>query len=172
MMQFSDWRRPTGLVRQPDSMRTDYEKFLVRPFTPRFGAELVGLSVNELDGATISLVRDAWMDWKVLVFRDQDITSDEQLAFALQFGQVDHHPYLAKGESEDLSVLDNPLAPPFLESNPPSERSGRWPPTPRSVAVRRMGLSYSPEYCRQWVETPCGLIWSRSMRGLVTRSNR
>ena len=125
-MQFSDWRRPTGLVRQPDSMRTDYERFFVRPFTPRFGAELVGLSVNELDGATISLVRDAWMDWKVLVFRDQDITSDEQLAFALQFGQVDHHPYLAKGESEDLSVLDNPLAPPFLESNPPSERSGRW----------------------------------------------
>ena len=92
---------------------TDYERFVVRPFTPLFGAEISGLRVNELDDESIKRVHEAWMDWKVLVFRDQDITSDEQLAFFLHFGKVDHHPYLDIGESEDVSVLDNPEAPRF-----------------------------------------------------------
>jgi taurine dioxygenase len=96
-----------------ESMRANYKKFVVRPFTPLFGAEIFGISVNELDDETINLIHEAWMDWKVLVFRGQDITADEQLAFALQFGEVDRHPYLEVGQSEDLSVLDNPVAPRF-----------------------------------------------------------
>ncbi len=92
---------------------TDYELFVVQPLTPLFGAEISSLSINELDDEAIKRVHEAWMDWKVLVFRDQDITSDEQLAFALNFGEVDHHPYLDVGESEDISVLDNPGAPRF-----------------------------------------------------------
>ena len=90
---------------------TDYELFVVQPLTPLFGAEISSLSINELDDEAIKRVHEAWMDWKVLVFRDQDITSDEQLAFALNFGEVDHHPYLDVGESEDISVLDHPRAP-------------------------------------------------------------
>ena len=91
----------------------------MRPFTPLFGAEIFGLSVNELDEDGIRCVHEAWMDWKVLVFRDQDITSDEQLAFALHFGEVDRHPYLDIAESEDVSALDNPVAPRFSRAHDP-----------------------------------------------------
>ena len=70
----------------------DYDRFVVKPLTPLFGAEIFGLSVNELDDEAIKRVHEAWMDWKVLVFRNQDINSDEQLAFALNFGEVDRHP--------------------------------------------------------------------------------
>ena len=101
------------------ALRTDYGKFVVRPFTPLFGAEIFGLSVNELDEDGIRCVHEAWMDWKVLVFRDQDITSDEQLAFALHFGEVDRHPYLDIAESEDVSALDNPVAPRFSRAHDP-----------------------------------------------------
>ena len=91
----------------------DYDRFVVKPLTPFFGAEISGLSVNELDDEGIKRVHEAWMDWKVLVFRNQDINSDEQLAFALNFGEVDRHPYLDVGKSEDISVLDNAGAPRF-----------------------------------------------------------
>jgi len=101
-------------------MKTNYDQFIVRPFTPLFGAEIIGLDVSEMDNETTKRVHEAWIDWKVLVFRDQDITSDEQLAFALHFGEVDRHPYLDVGGSEDVSVLDNPLAPRFSRAEDPA----------------------------------------------------
>jgi taurine dioxygenase len=103
----------------PEPTKTDYDQFTVRPFTPLFGAEIFGLNISKLDNETTKRIHEAWMDWKVLVFRDQDITSDEQLAFALHFGEVDHSPYLDIGKSENVSVLDNPVAPRFSRADDP-----------------------------------------------------
>ena len=48
---------------------------------------------------------------KVLFFHDQDITADEQMAFALQYGEIDRHPYLEAHEQQDMAVIDNAAAP-------------------------------------------------------------
>jgi taurine dioxygenase len=66
----------------------------LRPLTPTIGAEVSGIDLRSpLDTATLASVRQALLDWKVLFFRDQDITTEQHLAFARQFGDLEVHPF-------------------------------------------------------------------------------
>ncbi len=68
----------------------------VTPVTGAIGAVVDGVDLHEpLDDATAQLVRDALHEHSVLFFHDQDLTEDEQLAFAATFGPVGQYP-LAK----------------------------------------------------------------------------
>jgi taurine dioxygenase len=61
----------------------------VTPVHPVVGAEVSGIDLSrELDTATIEAIRQAWHDHSVLLFRDQDITGEEQLRFAEHFGAI------------------------------------------------------------------------------------
>jgi len=72
----------------------DASAFALSPLTPTIGAEVSGLDLTEpLDGATLAALRAALLDWKVLFFRDQDITTEEHLAFAKSFGDLEVHPF-------------------------------------------------------------------------------
>ena len=54
----------------------------VRPLTSVIGAEVSGIDLREpLDAATVARLSDALLQWKVLFFRDQRITQDQQIAF-------------------------------------------------------------------------------------------
>jgi taurine dioxygenase len=65
------------------------------PLTPSIGAEIRGLDLaRPLDAATIDHLRAALLDWKVLFFRDQDITTEQHLAFARNFGDLEVHPFV------------------------------------------------------------------------------
>jgi taurine dioxygenase len=56
---------------------------------PVIGAEIGGVDLSrELDDATIEAIRQAWHDHTVLLFRDQDISGEDQLRFAGHFGTV------------------------------------------------------------------------------------
>ena len=66
----------------------------ISPMTPTIGAEVSGIDLAEpLDGATVGHLRQALLDWKVLFFRDQDIDTDQHLAFARNFGDLEVHPF-------------------------------------------------------------------------------
>jgi taurine dioxygenase len=61
----------------------------VTPLHPVIGAEIGGVDLSqELDAATIDAIRQAWHDHTVLLFRDQDISGEDQLRFAGHFGTV------------------------------------------------------------------------------------
>jgi taurine dioxygenase len=63
--------------------------FTVKPLSPACGAEIIGLDLSRtLPRQTIDEIQKMWDDHIVLVFRDQDITEDEQLAFAGRFGEL------------------------------------------------------------------------------------
>lgn len=56
---------------------------------PVIGAEVKGVDLSQpLDDATITLIRNAWHDHTVLLFRDQDLSEDDQIRFASHFGPV------------------------------------------------------------------------------------
>jgi len=61
----------------------------ITPLVAPLGAEVTGIDLREvLDKETADRIYAAWLDHIVLVFRDQELSKDEQLAFAGHFGSV------------------------------------------------------------------------------------
>ena len=64
------------------------------PLTPTIGAEVSGVDLAKpLDAGAVVAMRAALLDWKVLFFRGQDITTEQHLAFARNFGDLEVHPF-------------------------------------------------------------------------------
>ena len=56
---------------------------------PVIGAEISGVDLSrDLDDQTIAQIRDAWYAHTVLLFRDQNISEEDQIRFAAHFGKV------------------------------------------------------------------------------------
>jgi len=61
----------------------------IAPLSAPLGAEVTGIDLREpLDKETAERIYAAWLDHIVLVFRDQELSKDEQVAFAGHFGSV------------------------------------------------------------------------------------
>ncbi|MBV8593811.1 MAG: TauD/TfdA family dioxygenase, partial [Caulobacteraceae bacterium] len=66
----------------------------LEPLTPTMGAEIGGLDLSRpVSDAVLAALRRALLDWKVIFFRDQDITTDQHLDFARRFGELEVHPF-------------------------------------------------------------------------------
>src|SRR6516165_3886786 len=65
----------------------------IRPLGPIIGAEVHGISLHEpLADDTVAVLHDALIKHLVLFFRDQDISVDEHIRFARNFGALLVHP--------------------------------------------------------------------------------
>ena len=72
---------------------TDAAPFTVRPLTPAIGAELLDIDLGAPDIAdAIPAIRQVLLDYKVIFFRDQDISQEQHLKFARLFGELEIHP--------------------------------------------------------------------------------
>lgn len=90
--------------------KNDIAAFDVRPFTPTIGAEIRGIDLaRPLEASTLSDLRAALLEWKVLFFRDQDITTEQHLDFARCFGKLEVHPFAPHkpGYPEVLAIMHN-----------------------------------------------------------------
>ena len=68
--------------------------FSLAPLTPTIGAVVDDIDLSRpLSPDELSGLRRALLDWKVLFFRDQRITTEQHLAFARQFGELEVHPF-------------------------------------------------------------------------------
>ena len=66
----------------------------ITPKSPTIGAEIDGIDLREdLSGDAIGLIRQALLEHEVVFFRGQDITTDQHLAFARRFGELEIHPF-------------------------------------------------------------------------------
>jgi taurine dioxygenase len=64
------------------------------PLTPIIGVEVSGIDLRHpLEAAVLRELREALLDWKVLFFRGQAIDTDQHLAFARNFGELEVHPF-------------------------------------------------------------------------------
>ena len=75
--------------------RPENFKFItVNPIAGAMGAEIGNADLANLDDNTFEELHKAWLNYHVLVFRDQKITQQQHLDFALRFGEIHHHPYM------------------------------------------------------------------------------
>ncbi|MDC0033391.1 TauD/TfdA family dioxygenase [Alphaproteobacteria bacterium] len=59
------------------------------PLHPLIGAQVSGIDLSQdLDAATIAEIKQAWSDYSLLLFRDQDMSDDDQLRLAAHFGPI------------------------------------------------------------------------------------
>jgi taurine dioxygenase len=81
-------RTPVGFDDRP------YERFALRPLSPTIGAEVGGVDLSTpMDVELRAELRRALLEWKVLFFRDQHLTQDQHRVFALQWGDLEQHPF-------------------------------------------------------------------------------
>ncbi len=90
----------------PDRRRS-FDSFELTPLTPHIGAEVRGIDLAKpLSDAQEKDVRDAFREWMVLTFRDQQLTRDQHKAFARLFGRLHSHPmHAGKHHGDDDEVL-------------------------------------------------------------------
>jgi taurine dioxygenase len=80
----------------------------VERMTAAIGAEISGVDLGTpLSAGEIEAIESALLEHLVLFFRGQDITPEQQVAFAKQFGTISVPPFAPKyGKSPEYIVLD------------------------------------------------------------------
>ena len=76
------------------------------------GAEIAGVDLSQpLDDETFAAVRKAFFDNEVVVFRNQTLTPEQQIAFTRRFGTLEAHvrKEARLGAHEEIFVLSNIL---------------------------------------------------------------
>ena len=68
-----------------------YQHISVDPMTPTIGAEISNVRLAEHSEAAFSEIQQAFLDHQVIVFRDQELSPGQQLAFARRFGDLHVH---------------------------------------------------------------------------------
>ena len=85
-------RHPVGpriMRRLPENWEpAQFQRFEVSPVAPTIGAELSGLSLEDVDDEMFAELDQALLEWKVLIVRDQPIDVAAQGALALRWGPL------------------------------------------------------------------------------------
>jgi taurine dioxygenase len=69
----------------------------VIPTGEALGAEVRGLDLRAITDGDFALVHRAWLDHLTLLFRDQDLTDQDLIAFSKRFGDLDWAPIQETG---------------------------------------------------------------------------
>ena len=85
--------------------------FTHRPLSARpFGVEVLDLDLSRpLDAATFKRLRDLWLAYAVVVFRNQTMTPAEQIAFSKRIGELEEHSLnqFTMAEHPEIFVISN-----------------------------------------------------------------
>jgi taurine dioxygenase len=69
----------------------------VVPTGAALGAEVRGVDLRSIDDATYATIYQAWLDHAVVLFRDQQLTDGDLIAFSRRFGALDQAPIQENG---------------------------------------------------------------------------
>lgn len=70
----------------------NYQHISVDPLTPKLGAEVSGVDLGNLAEGVFAEIKHAFNQHLVLVFRDQQLTREQQKSFGRLFGELQLHP--------------------------------------------------------------------------------
>jgi len=92
--------------------------FAVERLGPKLGAEIHGLDLKEpMDAHTFAAFEAALIEHKVVILRDQHLTTIQHVAFSRRFGELEVHPMRPQGEFPEILVLDNHKDNPVLSTD-------------------------------------------------------
>jgi len=91
------------------------------PINGFIGAEVRGVDLSQLNDLTFKVLHDAFVQYEVLVLRDQQkMTLEDQMAFGARFGTLSIHPFSPNMEDKpEVIVLD-------YSADHPAARTDIW----------------------------------------------
>ena len=98
----------------PDEFESRTLPFEVNRLSPTIGGELLGVDLREdLTSEIKELIYEALLVYKVIFFRDQDLTTDQHIHFSKNFGDLEVHPFapFKEGYPEVLKITHNKKSP-------------------------------------------------------------
>lgn len=94
-------RKPQRLA--PGWEPEPYHHLTLQPLSPVIGVEVEGIDLRDpISPAVFAELHQALLEWKVLFFRDQPITSEQHRAFAARWGRLETHPFLPEGDAPEV----------------------------------------------------------------------
>ena len=94
----------------PESFEKKDLPFHVKRLSPSIGGEIHGVDLSKPLGAELKeLIYEALLVYKVIFFRDQNISTEEHINFSKNFGELEIHPFAPKKEDfpEVLVITHN-----------------------------------------------------------------
>ena len=79
----------------------------IEKFAAPLGATVSGVDVGSIDDQTWTQINEAFLTHHVLVFPEQDLTPEQQMAFAERWGKLVRHPYAGMKDYPDIIELKN-----------------------------------------------------------------
>ena len=102
----------------PDKAATAAAPFTVQRLGASLGAEISGLDLKApMADDTFQAFEAALIEHKVLVLRDQHLTTEQHVRFSQKFGELEVHPMRPQGEFPEILVLDNHKDNPVLSTD-------------------------------------------------------
>jgi len=98
----------------PDEFESRSLPFEVNRLSPTIGGELLGVDLRkDLTSEVKDLIYEALLVYKVIFFRDQDLTTDQHIHFSKNFGDLEVHPFapFKDGYPEVLKITHNEKSP-------------------------------------------------------------
>lgn len=95
---------PRQLRRNADDREpARYQHVTLAPFSPTIGAEVLDIDLTAaIDDDVLDELHRALLEWKVLFFRNQHLTSAQHRDFAARWGQLEVHPFLPTGDVPEI----------------------------------------------------------------------
>ena len=86
----------------------DYNRIHVEPLTGAIGAEVSNVDLRDFDDEIIAEIQDAWLQHKVLFFRDQDLDHAQHVAYGRALGELEIHPFVRNvADHPEIIVLES-----------------------------------------------------------------
>jgi len=111
----------------------------VTPLEPTIGAEISGVDLSQpISDAVRDAIKQTILQYKVVFFRDQNLTEDTQAAFAARFGKLYTHPNTSRSanvasihkiQATDFAKYERTRDPTTIEAGYHTDTSWRLVPT-------------------------------------------
>ena len=100
--------RKANVDAQFEEINRSYETLQVETLTPHIGAKVRDIDLSQpLTNEQARDVHQAWIDWKILVFPNQQLNRDQHKAFARRWGKLHVHPMQPTyGGDEEILVVN------------------------------------------------------------------
>ena len=125
---------------------TATQLFDITPLQPSLGALISGIDLaRPLDRPTYDALRAALLQYKVLFFRDQNLTREQHIALGAAFGDLEEHPVFSLPDyPQILPLISQELTGKYRQSsdsNWHADTTFRTEPSAASILIQRVSPS-------------------------------